>query len=104
MAVATVVRFAINPGKNQEFMALAAEAKKIHERLGGKVRIWNATLAGPDSGNVSYVIEHANIAAYASFSDKMGADAEWLKFVPKAFSANPAGRALSSVLITEATM
>lgn len=104
MAVATVTRFQINPGKGPDFMALVVEAKRIHERLGGKVRVWNATIAGPDSGTVSYVIEYTDMAAYASFTEKLTADAEWQKFVPKAFSANPAGRALSAALITEAAV
>jgi hypothetical protein len=104
MAVATVVRFQINPGRQLEFMTLVGEAKGIHEGLGGKVRVWNATIAGPDSGTVSYVIEHKDMAAYASFSDKMAADAKWLAFAAKAFNANPTSRVLSSVLITEAAV
>ena len=104
MAVATVTRFQVNPGRNADFMALVAEAKKIHARLGATVRVWNATLAGADSGTVSYVIEHKDIAAYASFSDKLAADAEWQKFLPKAFSANPTSRAVSAALITEAAV
>lgn len=34
-------------GKTQEFVANAATAKKIHERLGAKVRVWSLNLGGP---------------------------------------------------------
>jgi hypothetical protein len=104
MAVAQVIQFRITPGKGVEFNAQAAEAKKIQERLGGHVRVWQATAAGPNSGIVSYVIEHKDLAAFAAFSDKLSADAEWLAFVPKAFSANPAGTLLSVALASEMTL
>lgn len=104
MAVALVTQFQINPGRNLEFMSLVSEAKKVHERLGGKVRVWTASVAGPNTGNVSYVIEHANLAAYAAFTDKLLADTEWQAFVVKAFSTNPTSRVLGSTLATEATV
>lgn len=104
MTVATVTGFQINPGRNQDFMSLVAEAKKIHERLGGKVRVWTATAAGPNTGNVTYVIEYANLAGYAAFSEKLQADKEWQAFAAKAFSANPTSRVLGMSLVTEATV
>lgn len=103
VAVAQVFQFRISPGKNQEFNAQVDEAKKLQEKLGGHVRVWQATLAGPNSGLVSYVIEHENLAAFAAFSDKLSADAAWLAFVAKAFVANPAGTLISAVLANEMT-
>ena len=103
MAVAQIVQFRINPGKNQEFNAQVAEAKGHHERLGGRVRVWQATAAGPNSGIVSYVIEHKDLAAFATFSDKLAADAQWLAFVAKIFTANPSGTLVSSGLANEIT-
>jgi len=103
MAVAQVFQFQINPGKNQEFNAQVAEAKKIQERLGGRVRVWQATMAGPNSGFISYVIEHDNLAAFATFSDKLAADADWLAFVAKTFGANPSARVVAGSLANEVT-
>ena len=103
MAVAQVTQFQISPGRNQEFNAQVAEAKGHHERLGGRVRVWQATVAGPNTGLVSYVVEHKDMAAFAAFSDKMGTDAQWLAFVAKIFTANPTGTLVSSALATETT-
>lgn len=103
LAVAQVFQFRVTPGKNQEFNAQVGEAKKLQEKLGGHVRVWQATMAGPNSGLVSYVIEHENLAAFAAFSDKLASDAAWLAFVAKAFVANPAGTLLSAVLANEIT-
>jgi len=103
MAVAQVIQFRISPGKNQEFNAQVAEAKKLQERLGGRVRVWQATAAGPNTGLVSYVIEHDNLAAFAAFSDKLSADAEWLAFSAKVFVANPSGTLISAGLANEIT-
>ena len=103
MAVAQVFQFRINPGRNQEFNAQVAEGKKHQERLGGRVRVWQATAAGPNTGLVSYVIEHKDLAAFASFVDKLNADAEWLAFAAKIFTANPSGTLMSAVLANEIT-
>ena len=104
VAVAQVAQFRIIQGKNQEFNANVAEAKKIHERHGGRVRVWQATAAGPNTGLVSYVIEHDDLAAYASFAAKLAADSEWLAFAGKTLqSANPTGALISATLATEIT-
>ena len=103
MAVAQIAQFRINPGKNQEFNAQVAEAKGHHERLGGRVRVWQATAAGPNTGVVSYVIEHKDMAAFAAFSDKVATDAQWLAFAAKTFTANPSGTLISGALATEIT-
>ena len=103
MAVAQVAQFRITQGKAVEFNAQVAEAKKIQERLGGRVRVWQATAAGPNTGLVSYVIEHKDMAAFAAFSDKVATDAQWLAFTAKIFTANPSGTLISGALATEIT-
>ena len=103
MAVAQVAQFRITQGKAVEFNAQVAEAKKIQERLGARVRVWQATAAGPNTGLVSYVIEHKDLAEFAAFSDKLNADTTWQAFVAKAFVANPTGTLLSAALANEIT-
>ena len=104
MAVAQLFQFRIVQGKNQEFAAQVAEAKKIQERHGGRVRVWQGTMAGANTGLVSYVIEHEDIAAFASFSQKLGADADWLAFAAKTLGgANPTGTLISAALANEIT-
>ena len=103
MAVAQVFQFRINPGRNQEFNAQVAEAKGHAERLGARVRVWQATMAGPNTGLVSYVIEHKDMAAFATFADKLAADSGWQAFVAKIFTANPTATAISAALANEVT-
>ena len=40
MAVVQAIQFRIIQGKTQEFMTNVAEARKIQEGLGGRVRVW----------------------------------------------------------------
>ena len=103
MAVATVTTFQVRPGRNVEFMAQVAEGKKNHERLGGRVRVWMSTFAGPNAGQAIYVIEHKDLAAYASFSQKMEADPAWQAFVAKVFTGDPTGTLVGQSLVTEVT-
>jgi len=104
MALLTVAQFRVVPGKFQEFGANVATAKKIHERLGGRVRVWNAVVAGPNSGLVSYAIEHQDWASYASFNEKLATDSEWQQFAANVLQrADPSGLFQSAVLANEIT-
>ena len=105
MAVVQAIQFRIVQGKNQEFTANVAEAKKIQERLGGRVRVWQGTMAGPNTGLVTYTIEHDDLAAYASFTQKLQADSDWQAFAARTLgSANPTGNLISAALATEITL
>ena len=42
-----------NPGTQAALLEVLAEAQQFHERLGGHVRIYNTTSAGPASGEVT---------------------------------------------------
>ena len=104
MAVAQVAQFRIVPGRNEEFTKNVAAAKKMHERHGGRVRVWTALAAGPNTGIVSYVIEHDDLAAYADFAAKLTADPEWVEFVAKTLGrADPSGTFQGTTLANEIT-
>jgi hypothetical protein len=97
MAVITVNVWRPKDGRAAEFVAQLSQAKKIHERLGGTVRILQLT-SGPNPFSINYAVEHADGAAFGTFIDKLGADAEWQEFWAKALvdpTADPIG---SSVL------
>lgn len=101
MAVVQLTNWQITAGRNAEFLALVAEAKKIHEGLGARVRVFQATFAGPNTGTITYVMEHNDLGALASFGAKVQADSAWQAFVQKAFTTNPTGRLLSSSVANE---
>ena len=55
MAVASIATWRPRDGKLAEFMANVTTAKKIHERLGGKVRVWQSQF-GPQTMTLGYVL------------------------------------------------
>ncbi len=102
MAVLQVAQFRITPGRNQEFNANAAKAKNIHERLGAQVRVWAAVVAGPNTGLVTYSMQHQDWASYASFNEKLVADSEWQQFVANVIQRpDPSGVLQSAALLNE---
>ena len=80
-------------------MGNVAQAKKIHERLGGKVRV-SQTLFGGQPATVVYVIEHQDMTAFAKFTDNLNTDTGWQEFWMSAL-ANPSGDWLQNSLLQE---
>jgi hypothetical protein len=99
-AIAQVATWRPRDGHLQEFMANVATAKKIHERLGAKVRVWQS-LFGGQAMSVGYVVEHAGWEAFGKFGAKLEADAEWQNFWGKAI-ANPTADLIQNSVLTEA--
>lgn len=99
MAVATVHMWSANPGQGAAFMASVVAAKKIHERLGGQVRVLQSVLGGQPMG-VSYVTSFADMAAYAAFTAALEGDKEWQEMWAGAM-ANPSAVLLSSSLMAD---
>ncbi len=95
MAVINVTTWRIRPGRIQEFVTNASEARKIHERLGGRVRIWQA-VAGGEPNTIGYGIEHDDLTSYGTFSDKLVADSEWQAFILRIQSQTDPGAELAS--------
>ena len=79
-AVLSVSVWRARPGRFQDFLAVCTRAKKIHQRLGGKVRVFNSQFGGTPSATL-YTIEHADSNAFGSFGAKLEADGEWLALV-----------------------
>jgi hypothetical protein len=88
------------PRKVEDFMARVATAKKIHERLGGKVRVWQSAFGG-EPMTIGYVIEHASWKAFGEFGEKMEKDSEWQQFWADAL-AHPSADLLQSSVVAEA--
>ena len=104
MAVATVTQWKVTPGKQQEVMANIARARLIHERLGVRVRVWQALLAGPQAGTIAYVLEYDDLAAYARTVQQLQADSEWQAFVSEVLQATePSATLLANSLLTDIT-
>jgi hypothetical protein len=90
MAVVTVHTWRIRPGRLQEVLTNVSEARKIHERLGSRVRTWQTALGG-EANSVVYVIEHESMSAYGAFTDKLMADNGWQSFLQRIMESDEPG-------------
>ena len=80
--VLQVVLVSVESGNQDDYLAALKKAQPIFERLGlPAFRVWQSTLAGPNTGNTVVGVEYENLAAFAEGSGKLQADAEWQKWV-----------------------
>ena len=96
MAVVAVASWRIIPGHGPQFAANVATAKKIHERLGARVRVLQSG-PGPRPLTISYVTEFDDMVKYGEFSEKLSSDSEWQKFWTQA-QVDPSGQLLEQTL------
>jgi hypothetical protein len=99
-AIAQIATWRARDGQLQEFFAKVATAKKIHERLGGKVRVWQSMIGGQPM-SLGYVIEHASWTEFGKFGEKLEKDSEWQTFWADAI-AHPTADLIQNSLVTEA--
>ena len=77
--VISVSQWQPKDGRIQDFVAQVATAKKIHERLGAQVRVWQTAFGGRPM-SIGYVIQHESWEAFGHFGQKMSEDSEWQQF------------------------
>ncbi len=76
MAIGQVRVIRPRPGRRQDAINTATRAKRIHERCGGRVRIFEPT-TGPNVGTYLQVVETADWRAYGEYRTKLQADPEY---------------------------
>jgi hypothetical protein len=102
MAVLQSSFWRVTPGANAEFMQAAGEAKKIHQRMGAEVAMVSWSSAGSLSGTIAYGLNHADLGAWARFSDSGLQDAEWQAWIAKFMgSATPMATLLSQTTASD---
>jgi len=102
MAVAVVTQFHVTQGRRAQFIKEAGEAKPMHERLGGRVRMYAATAAGANTGMLTYVVEFDDMADYAAWVQKAQTDQPWQALLARTLgSADPSAKAASQSLLVE---
>ena len=99
MAITQVAYWRPRPGRFEDLVEICNQARKIHQRLGGQVRIFQGQL-GSDAGTVAYVIDHADGAAFGQFIDKLNGDGEWQQLVAS-FQKDPPAEPVRSNLLQE---
>jgi hypothetical protein len=89
------------PGRAADFAAGVSAAKKIHERLGARVTVWQ-TVVGGTPNTVAYTTEFDDMTAFGTFADKLATDEEWQAFWAAATSSTDAIATLvDTVLVSE---
>ena len=83
-----------------DFATNVAKAKKIQQRLGGTVRVWQSNFGGQPNSFV-YTVEVGSWKAFGEFGEKTSSDPEWQKFWTEALS-NPSADLLQNSVISEA--
>jgi hypothetical protein len=81
MAVLSVVTFQVTPGRMGDFLAVVRDLQSIEDRLAvnlTSMRVFEAEVAGPGSGQVSLVFEYADLASWGSTVDRERQDAAYL--------------------------
>lgn len=85
----TVLRVVVIKTDNvPAYLQLLEKGKEIQKKLGyaPQLRVWRATLAGPDAGTIVVAIEYPSLAAYADADAKLRADKDyqdWLRDLDK---------------------
>lgn len=71
----------VKPGERDDYLQRVATANGVSDRLGlkGRIRVWQAELAGRATGSMAVGIEYPDSASYVSEQQKLTADAEWKK-------------------------
>lgn len=101
MTVVSTFVWLPSPGRRDEFDAAVAVAKKIHERVGARVAVWNTTVGGV-ANSVAYTTEFEDMTSFGTFSDKLQSDEEWQAFWAAATSSTDAiATLLDTVLMSE---
>lgn len=92
----------VRPGKTEDFLANAASAKKVLERLGGRVRVINQAV-GTNAPSMIFIVESPDWKAYGDLQAKMQADSEWQDFFAQAIAnnANPSADLIATGLSTD---
>lgn len=102
MATRQVIQWEPNPGRGGDLIANMAEAKKIHERAGLRVRAWQGLALGVGGPRISYVLESDNLASFLRSLDKVRKDPAWHAFSQRVLqSPAPSAQQISSVVATE---
>ena len=87
--------------KNQaKYLEKLANAQAIFARLGlPAFRVWQSTLAGPNTGGLAIAIEYADMASFAAGQSKLQTDAEWQKWLENLRNWDKSTVTSSSMLI-----
>ena len=102
MAILSTALWRVNPGRGADFMQAAAEAKKIHERLGARTFLMQWSNNGASSGVMGYGLLFPDLVAWGKFSDASVTDQANNAFLQQhVASANASATLLSQTVAND---
>lgn len=104
MAVREVIMYEVKPGRFEEFVALAREAKSMIERIDvglTSVRLSQATIAGANSGRVSFAFEYDSLSSWATSVERENNDEALQALVREASGPDASFTVVNRVLLTD---
>ncbi|SRR6266851_2642404 len=104
MAIGQVRVIRPRPGRRPDLLGTLARGKKMHERCGGTVRIFEPA-TGPNVGAFLHVVETADWNAYGEYRTKLEADPEYRALMTEVQnSLDPAADIISAEVIEEVSL
>ena len=102
MAVAHVARYEAMPGRRDELVEIIGEADDVIERVGGRIELRRAVLAGEGSDQISRVTLFPDPQSRATALDVLSQSPP-PRLREMVASADPPARLVSRVMLTEVT-
>ncbi len=99
MAIATISSWKANPARRGEFIRRLLEARPFHHKYGGRVRIWNHSVAGDTVGTIEYWIEHDDFEAYGKFAAALAKDDAYQAFFQQLTEVDPCGHVIGTRIV-----
>jgi hypothetical protein len=105
MPVLSIKTFRAEPGRQDELLALLADARATMLRVDDRrtVRIFRANEDAPDAGTVSIMIEYASMDEFREIRAKEQADPGWQQIGERANGERRPAETLSYFQLTELT-
>jgi hypothetical protein len=104
MAIAQVRVIRPRPARRQDLLNTLTRTKRLHERCGGKVRLFEPA-TGPNVGAVLQVIETSDWKAYGDYRTKIQADPDFRAVMAEIQSnRDPVADIVSAEVIEEVSL
>ena len=103
MAVAHVASYEVMPGRRDEFVDIAGETDEVIERVGGRIELRRALLAGEASDQITRVTLFPDPQSRATALDVLSQSPP-PRMREMALSADPPARLVSRSMLTEITL
>jgi hypothetical protein len=102
--VLNVIAIKVKAGEQDAYLKKVKALNAVMKRLetGGTMRVWEATVAGDNTGTIYVGIEYPNLAAFGAGTSKSRQDEEWTRTI-KELDKSGVREVVSNSLLTEIT-